>query len=283
MNSLPTKNDDDFDLWLEAGRAEKNYWTDLWRFRELFYVLAWRDVSVRYKQTVVGVAWALIRPLITMVIMTVIFSKVAKLPSEGAAPYALMVFVAMLPWQFFSAALSSAADSVVTNANLISKVYFPRLIVPAGAVVTAFIDFLVSFGILIVMMIGYQLWPTVRILALPGFIILAILAAMGPGILLTAISVRYRDFKHVLPFIMQFGIYTSPVGFSSSVIPDKWRLLYSLNPMVGVIDGFRWCLLGGESQIYLPGFYLSIAVTLSFCILGVYYFRKTEKTFADVI
>jgi lipopolysaccharide transport system permease protein len=275
--------DEDFDLWLEAGRTEKNYWRDLWRFRELFYVLAWRDVSVRYKQTVVGVAWALIRPLITMIIMTVIFGKVAKLPSEGAAPYALMVFAAMLPWQFFAAALASSADSVVTNANLISKVYFPRLIVPAGAVVTAFIDFLVSFGLLVVMMIGYQFWPTLRILALPGFIVLAILAALGPGLFLTALSVRYRDFKHVLPFLVQFGIYVSPVGFSSSVIPEQWRLLYSLNPMVGVIDGFRWCLLGGESQIYWPGFFLSIAVTLSFCVLGVFYFRKTERTFADVI
>ncbi len=283
MTSNTSTNETDFDLWLEAGRTERHYWRDLWRFRELFYVLSWRDISVRYKQTVIGVAWALIRPLLTMLIMTIIFSRVAKLPSEGTAPYALMVFAAMLPWQFFAAGLASAADSLVTNANLISKVYFPRLIVPVAAIVTAFIDFLLSFVIMLAMMAFYQFWPGMRILALPAFVLLAILTALGPGLLLTALTVRYRDFKHVLPFLVQFGIYVSPVGFSTSLIPEQWRLLYSLNPMVGVIDGFRWCLLNGEAPLYMPGFLLSTGVTLFFCVAGVCYFRKTERSFADVI
>ena len=225
MTPTSTTNDSDFDLWLEAGRTEKHYWRDLWRFRELFYVLAWRDVSVRYKQTVIGVAWALIRPLVTMLVMTVIFSRIAKLPSEGTTPYALMVFAAMLPWQFFAAGLASASDSIVSNSNLISKVYFPRLIIPVAAVVTAFIDFLLSFFIMLAMMAFYQFWPGLRILALPAFVLLAILTAVGPGLLLTALSVRYRDFKQVLPFIVQFGLYVSPVGFSTSLVPEQWRLL----------------------------------------------------------
>ena len=283
MTPTSTTNDSDFDLWLEAGRTEKHYWRDLWRFRELFYVLAWRDVSVRYKQTVIGVAWALIRPLVTMLVMTVIFSRIAKLPSEGTTPYALMVFAAMLPWQFFAAGLASASDSIVSNSNLISKVYFPRLIIPVAAVVTAFIDFLLSFFIMLAMMAFYQFWPGLRILALPAFVLLAILTAVGPGLLLTALSVRYRDFKQVLPFIVQFGLYVSPVGFSTSLVPEQWRLLYSLNPMVGVIDGFRWCLLGGDTPLYLPGFAISTSVTLLLCLGGVRYFRKTERSFADVI
>ena len=269
-------------LIIEAGHTEKHYWADLWRYRELFYILAWRDIAVRYKQTVVGVLWALIQPLLTMAIFVIVFGRLAKLPSEGGAPYPLMVFAAMLPWQFFAASLSGSSQSLVGNANLISKVYFPRMIIPAGAVVTAFVDFLVSFAILVVMMIWYQFWPTWRILALPGFVALAFLAALGPGLLLTALTVKYRDFRIVIPFIVQIGLYISPVGFSSSVIPDKWRLLYSLNPMVGVIDGFRWAILG-NATLYLPGFLLSLAVTALLVLTGILYFRKTERTFADVI
>lgn len=238
---------------------------------------------MRYKQTVAGVSWALIRPLLTMLIMTVIFGKVAKLPSDGAAPYALMVIAAMLPWQFFATALAGAGDSLVTNSRLISKVYFPRLIVPISAVVTAFVDFLIAFLILIGMMWFYNFMPSPRIFVLPVFVLLAILAALGPGLFMTALSVRYRDVKHVLPFIVQLGLYVSPVGFSSGVIPDQWRLLYSLNPMVGVIDGFRWCVLGGEAQLYLPGFLLSLVVTGIMLIIGIAFFRRTERTFADVI
>jgi len=275
------------ELILEPGRAERQYWRDLWRYRELFYILAWRDVSVRYKQTAIGVAWALIQPLSTMLIMTVIFGKVAKLPSEGNTPYAVMVFAAMLPWQFFSMSLTSASQSLVSNAQLISKVYFPRMIIPAGAVITSFVDFLISFTILVGMMVWFQFWPDWRILTLPLFMALAFLAAIGPGLLITALNVKYRDFRYVIPFLVQFGLYISPVGFSSSVIRERFGdtifTLYSLNPMVGVIDGFRWAILGGQTTIYWPGFVLSFAIVLICLAAGVWYFRKMERTFADVI
>lgn len=268
---------------LEAGRAEKNYWRDLWAYRELFQVLAWRDISVRYKQTVIGVAWALIRPLLTMVVFTIVFGKVAKLPSDGASPYALMVFAGMLPWTFFSTALAEASNSLVTNSNLISKVYFPRLIVPTASVVVAFVDFLISFSILVAMMVYYQFLPGFQILLLPLFVILAFLASLGPSLWITSLNVKYRDFRYIIPFIVQFGLYISPVGFSSSVIPEKWKLLYSLNPVVGVIDGFRWCILGGESPLDLRTLGMSVAVTILFLWLGIRQFRKMEKSFADLI
>lgn len=270
-------------LVLEPGRTEKNYWSDLWRYRELFFILAWRDISVRYKQTIIGVLWAVIRPFLTMVVFTIIFGRVAKLPSDGNAPYALLVFAAMLPWSLFSTSLGEASNSLISNSNLISKVYFPRLIIPVATVVTAFVDFIISFVILLGMMIYYQFLPGWNILLLPLFIILALLASIGPGLWITAINVKYRDFRYVIPFITQFGLYVSPVGFSSNIIPEQWRLLYSLNPMVGVIDGFRWCILGGESPIYWPGFALSLIITAFFLWLGISSFRKMEKTFADLI
>jgi lipopolysaccharide transport system permease protein len=275
------------ELIIEAGRTEKNYWRDLWRYRELFLILAWRDVAVRYKQTTAGAAWAIVQPLMSMIIMTVIFGKVAGLPSQGGAPYAIMVFAAMLPWQFFANALSSASQSVVTNANLISKIYFPRLIIPSGSIVVSLIDFLVACSILAGLMLWYQFWPTWRLVALPGLLLLAIAAALGPGLILTALMVRYRDFRVIVPFILQFGIYVSPVAYSSTYfhekLGDKWFLLYSLNPMVGVIDGFRWAILGGSSVIYWPGFFLSLGLTAILLTAGIWYFRKTEKLFADVI
>lgn len=271
------------EIILEPGRAERNYWGDLWRYRELFQVLAWRDVSVRYKQTVIGVIWAIIRPVLTMLVFTIIFGRIAKLPTEGSAPYALMVFAGMLPWTFFSTALGEASNSLIGNANLISKVYFPRMIVPAATIVVAFIDFLVSFAILVVLMIWYRYVPGWQMLLLPLFILVALLAALGPGLWITAANVKYRDFRYVVPFIVQFGLYISPVGFSSSIVPEKWRLLYSLNPMVGVIDGFRWCILGGESQIYWPGFAISLAGVAYFLWVGVRQFRKLERTFADLV
>jgi len=271
------------ELIIEPGRAEKNYWTDLWRYRELFIILSWRDLSVRYKQTIIGILWAIVRPLLTMVVFTVIFGRVAKLPSDGNAPYALMVFAAMLPWTLFSNALCESSNSLIGNANLISKVYFPRLIIPAATLVTALVDFLISFIILIAMMFYYQFMPGWQMILLPFFIIMALLASLGPGLWITALNVKYRDFRYVIPFIVQFGLYVSPVGFSSNVIPEKWRLLYSINPMVGVIDGFRWCILGGNSPIYLPGFLLSIAIIAFFLWLGITRFRKMEKTFADII
>ncbi len=272
-----------YELILESGRAEKNYWRDLWRYRELFQVLAWRDIAVRYKQTVIGVAWAVVRPLLTMVVFTVIFGTVAKLPSEGSAPYALMVFAGMLPWTFFSTALSDASNSLVSNANLISKVYFPRLIVPIATVVVAFVDFLISFTMLVALMIWYQFVPGWQILLLPFFVVFAFLASVGPGLWITSLNVKYRDFRYIIPFVVQFGLYISPVGFSSSVIPERWRLLYSINPVVGVIDGFRWCILGGQSQLYLPGFALSSAVVIGFLWFGIRQFRKMESTFADLV
>ncbi len=278
-----TKPSEEPVLVLELGRADKNYWTDLWHYRELFFILAWRDISVRYKQTVIGVVWAIIRPLLTMVVFTVIFGRVAKLPSDGDAPYALLVFAAMLPWTLFSTSLSDASNSLIGNVNLISKVYFPRLIIPTATIVTNFVDFLISLVILLVLMIYYRFAPGWNMLLLPVFLLLALLASLGPGLWITALNVKYRDFRYVIPFIVQFGLYVSPVGFSSSVIPGQWRLLYSLNPMVGVIDGFRWCILGGASTIYWPGFALSLVVVAFFLWLGVSQFRKMEKTFADLI
>ncbi len=268
---------------IEPGRLEQNYWLDLWRYRELFRVLAWRDLAVRYKQTVIGVAWAVIRPLLTMAVFTIIFGRIAKLPSEGTAPYPLMVFAGMLPWTFFATGLSEASNSLVNNANLISKVYFPRLIVPTATVVVAFVDFLITFAMLIVLMAWYAFAPGWRMLVLPGFVALAFVASMGPALWITALNVKYRDFRYVIPFIVQFGLYVSPVGFSSNVVPQQWRLLYSLNPMVGVIDGFRWCILGGQSPLYLPGLAVSVAVAGFFLWFGVRRFRHTEKSFADLI
>lgn len=270
-------------LVIEPGAADRNYWQDLWRYRELFYVLAWRDIAVRYKQTVIGLAWAVIRPFLTMVVFTLVFGKLAKLPTEGAAPYALMVFAGLLPWQFFSTALSEASGSLIGNSNLISKVYFPRLIVPTAAVVVSFVDFLISFLILVGLMAWYQFVPGWRILTLPLFVLMAFLASLGPGLWITSLNVKYRDFRYVIPFIVQFGLYVSPVGFSSSVVPDEWRILYSLNPVVGVIDGFRWAILGGESKLYMPGFLASWLVIAFFLWLGIRHFRGMEKRFADLI
>ena len=268
---------------IEPGRQERNYWRDLWRYRELFQVLAWRDLSVRYKQTAIGVVWALIRPLLTMVVFTIVFGRIAQLPSDGSTPYALMVFAGMLPWTFFSTGLAEASNSLVNSANLISKVYFPRLIVPIATVVVAFVDFLISFAILIGLFVWYRFLPSWHMIYLPLFIILAFLASIGPALWITALNVQYRDFRYVIPFVVQFGLYVSPVGFSSSVISEHWRLLYSLNPMVGVIDGFRWCILGGQSQLYLPGLVLSTAVTTFFLWFGIRKFRKLERSFADLI
>jgi lipopolysaccharide transport system permease protein len=268
---------------IEPGRAKRQYWSDLWRFRELFYTLAWRDLAVRYKQTVIGVAWALIRPVLTMLVFTVIFGKLANLPSDGAAPYPILVFAAMLPWQFFSTAMTEASNSLILNANLISKVYFPRLIVPSSSVITSFVDFAISFGVLLVLMAWYQYWPDWRVLTLPMCVVLAFATSMGVGLWLCALNVEYRDFRYIVPFIVQFGLYASPVGFSSSIVPDRWRLLYSMNPMVGVIDGFRWSLLRGEAGLFWPGLLASIGIAVGVCVSGLWYFRKMERTFADVI
>jgi lipopolysaccharide transport system permease protein len=270
------------ELVIEAGRTEKQYWKDLWRYRELFYFLAWRDILVRYKQTAIGIAWALIRPFLTMVVFTVVFGNIAKLPSQGV-PYPILVFAGMLPWQFFANALGECSNSLIGNANLISKVYFPRLIVPTSAVIVSFVDFLISGMILLGLMAWYNFVPDWRILTLPVFILIASAASMGAGLWLAALTVQYRDFRFVVPFIIQFGLYISPVGFSSNIVPEQWRLLYSINPMVGVIDGFRWAILGGEASIYMPGFFLSVGLVFLLLWSGIWYFRRMERTFADVI
>ena len=268
---------------LEAGRADRHYWADLWRYRELFQVLAWRDVTIRYKQTIIGVAWAVIRPLLATIIFSLLMGRVAKLPSDGGAPYPLMVFAGMLPWTFFATALSDASSSLVANTNLVSKVYFPRLIVPTATIVAATVDFAIGLVILAGMMLWFRFAPDWRIVFLPLFGVMAFLAALGPSLWTAAVNVRYRDFRYVIPFIVQFGLYVSPVAYSSSVVPARWRLLYSLNPMVGVIDGFRWCVLGGRAAIYWPGFGLGLAVIVLALWLGVRQFRRLEKSFADLI
>jgi lipopolysaccharide transport system permease protein len=282
MNNKPLKHPMPAKLTIEAGRAEKQYWQDLWRYRELFYFLSWRDILVRYKQTTIGIAWALIRPFLTMIVFTIVFGNLAKLPS-GGIPYPILVFAAMLPWQFFANSLSECSNSLISNSNLISKVYFPRLIVPASAAIVSFVDFMISGMILLALMAWYNFVPDWRILTLPLFIAIAFAAAMGAGLWMAALNVEYRDFRYIVPFIVQFGLYISPVGFTSNIVPEQWRLLYSLNPMVGVIDGFRWAILGGSTEIYMPGFLLSLSLVVLVFITGIWYFRKMERTFADVI
>ena len=231
---------DELELIIEPGRIEKNYWSDLWRYRELFYILAWRDFKVRYKQTVIGVAWSVLRPLLTMIVIVVVFSKLAKLPTEGNAPYAIMALAGLLPWQFFSNALSESSNSLISNTNLFTKVYFPRILIPASSIVLGFVDFLITFAMLLLIMIPYQFVPSINILFLPFFFILTFLASFGFGLLMSTLNLKYRDFRYIVPFVVQFGMYISPVAFSSSIVPAKYQFFYSLNPMVGVIDGFRW-------------------------------------------
>ena len=272
----------EFEFTIESGKAEHHYWIDLWRYRELFYILAWRDIAVQYKQTIFGVLWAILRPLLTMMIFVVVFGKIAKLPSEGV-PYPIFVFAAILPWTFFSSAFSSASNSLIGNANLISKVYFPRLIIPVASVIVAGVDFLISFVILLGLMVWYQYIPDWHVLTLPLFLLLGFFAALGSGLYITALNVKYRDFRFVVPFIVQLGLYISPVGFSTTIIPEKYQLLYYLNPMVAVIDGFRWAISGGKTAFNLTELSVSIMVVILLCIMGIIHFRKTEKTFADVI
>ena len=275
-------NSHNHEMVIMAGQTDRHYWFDLWRYRELFYFLAWRDISVRYKQTVIGIGWSVIRPVLIMVVFTIVFGKLAKLPSDGV-PYPILVFAAMLPWQFFSNAFTDAGNSLIGNTNMISKVYFPRLIIPTSAIIVSLVDFAIAFLILIGLMFWYEFYPDWRMLTLPLFITYAFITVLGASVWIAALNVKYRDFRYIIPFVVQFGLYISPVGFSSNVVPEQWRLLYSINPMVGVIDGFRWAILGGTSQFYWPGFLLSLFLVLVILVTGIVYFRKTEKTFADVI
>lgn len=269
-------------LIVEAGRTERQYWTDLWIFRGLFFFLAWRDIMVRYKQTVIGVAWAVLRPVLLMVVFTVVFGKFARLDS-GGVPYPILVFAAMLPWQFFATGLSECSNSLVANANLVSKIYFPRLILPASSVIVALVDFLISCAVLAGLMAYYRFMPGWGVLLLPLLVLVTFAAAMAGGLWFASLNVRYRDFRHIVPFVVQIGMYLSPVGFRSDIVPEQWRFLYSLNPMVGVIDGFRWVLLGGDFGIYWPGFLISLIAVTILLATGIRHFRKTERTFADVI
>jgi lipopolysaccharide transport system permease protein len=270
-------------LILAPGTSERNYWHDVWSYRELFAILAWRDIAVRYKQTVIGVLWAVLRPFLTMIIFTVVFERLANLPSEAAAPYPIMVFAGMLPWFLFSTILSEASISLVSNASLVGKIYFPRIIIPASSAAVALVDFGVNLGMLAGLMLWYGYAPGWQVVFLPFFVVLATLVSLGPSLFITALNVKYRDFRYIIPFIIQFGLYVSPVGFSSAVVPDQWRFWYSLNPIVGVIDGFRWCLLSGSAKLYMPGFLVSLGITVLFLWLGIAYFRRTEKSFADLI
>jgi lipopolysaccharide transport system permease protein len=283
MNSptLPHAATAEQEIVIEAGKTELHYWRDLWRYRELFYFLTWRDILVRYKQTVLGIAWAVLQPLLTTFAFTVLFGYLAKFPAP--APYPIWVFVAQLPWQFFSRAFGDAGNSLISNSNLVSKIYFPRLIVPASSVIAAMIDFLISAALLAVVMAFYRYAPDWRILTMPLFLLLALGAATGAGLWVAALNVSYRDFRYIVPFVMQMGMYVSPVGWSSDRVPEKWRFLYSLNPMVGVIDGFRWSICQGKAELYLPGLALSVLLVGAMLISGVIYFRATEKRFADVI
>lgn len=274
---------------IEPGTENSNYWKDLWNYRGLFYFLAWRDILVRYKQTVIGILWSVLQPLISIVVFTVVFNGLGDFKPEGTEHYAIVVCAGLLPWQFFSNSFSSSANSLIANSNLLSKVYFPRLIVPASTVIVSLIDFLISFVILVGLFVWYGFLPDWKILMLPLFLILALVTAMGTGMFIAALNVKYRDFKYVIPFIVQFGFFISPVGYSSSVvynsakIPEFLKYIYALNPMVGVIDGFRWCIIGGETPLHLHSFFASIIISIFFLILGIWYFRKMEKSFADVI
>lgn len=272
-------------ITITPSTTNKNYWQDLWRFRELFYILSWRDIKVRYKQTSIGIAWAIIKPLLTMLIFTFIFGNVAGMQAQVTVPYAILVSAGLLPWQFFSTAFSEASNSLIVNQNLISKVYFPRIIVPASAVITSFIDFLISLVILLALMIYYQFVPPIQLLYLPLFIALLLLTSLGIGLYFTALNVKYRDFRYVIPFIVQLGMYISPVGFSTNLLIEKvginFKNLIYLNPMTGIIDGFRWCILG--EPMYWQGFAISITVVFLFSYIGIFYFRKTEKGFVDNI
>ncbi len=277
---INTEKNNNFDLIIEPNRTTADFLKELLRYRELFMFLAWRDILIRYKQTVIGIAWSVIRPTISMVIFTFVFGRVAKLPNDGV-PYGIMVFSAMLPWQYFASAMQESSASLVRSAQLVGKIYFPRIILPTASVIVSAVDFLISLCLLFLLMAWYRFIPSPMIILLPLFFIPVTMTALGIGFWFSALGVRYRDFHHLLPFMVQFGLYVSPVGFSSSIVPERWRLFYSLNPMVGVIDGFRWCIYG--MPIYTPGFIISLIISVAFFFSGVRFFRRFERSFADFI
>ncbi len=273
---------------IEPGTENSNYWKDLWNYRGLFYFLAWRDVLIRYKQTALGVLWSVLRPLLTIFAMWFI-GKLFNAPLPEGVPRVLLVCAATLPWQFFSTSFSESSNSLIANSNLLTKVYFPRIIIPVSTVIVCLLDFFISFAILVIIMICTRFAPDIKILFLPLFLLLALFTSMGTGLYIAALNVKYRDFKYIVPFIVQFGLYISPIAFSSETIynhphiPQIIKFVYSLNPMVSVVDGFRWCILGGKTALYLPGFLISIGISILFLIIGISYFRRTEISFADII
>lgn len=268
---------------IEAGRAEKNYWTDIWRFRELLYILSWRDIKVRYRQTKIGIAWAVLRPMLTMGILMLVFNRFVGLNTADGQPYSILVFAGQLPWMFFATSLSDASNSLIANERLITKVYFPRIVIPLSSIATSLIDFLVSMILLFLIMAYHGFIPTWRLLFLPVFFVLVTFAAMGAGLFVAALNVQFRDFRYIIPFIVQFGLYLSPVGYSISRVPEQWQAVFALNPIVGIIDGFRWAILG-EGVIFLKlPFWISMCVIAVLLLIGVYQFRRMEKSFADLI
>jgi len=262
------------------GLLHLDLWA-IWQYRELLYFLAWREIKVRYKQTVIGMAWAILQPLLTMTIFTIIFGNFAKIPSDGL-PYPLFAYTALLPWEYFSQAISRSGVSLVSDANLIQKVYFPRLIIPLVAVVTPLVDFSLSFLVLLGMMVWFGVAPTWGVVALPLFLLLALLTTLAVGLWLSTLNVKYRDIRYTIPFLIQVWMYATPIAYPISLIPEKYRLLYSLNPMVGIVEGFRWALLGKESPDFRV-MAVSASVVLALLFGGIVYFKKMEKTFADVI
>jgi lipopolysaccharide transport system permease protein len=277
MNENPKR------IVIEAGRIEKNYWADVWRFRELLYILSWRDIKVRYRQTKIGIAWAVLRPMLTMAILLMVFNRFIGLSTGNGQPYAILVFAGQLPWMFFSTALSDASNSLLANERLVTKVYFPRIVIPLSSIATSLVDFLISMVLLALIMGFYGVEPTWRLLFLPLYFVLLVLTAMGAGLFISALNVQFRDFRYIVPFIVQFGLYLSPVGYGIERVPEAWQAVFALNPIVGIIDGFRWAILGeGVIWMELP-FFVSLGVTLVLSVLGVYQFRKMERSFADLI
>jgi lipopolysaccharide transport system permease protein len=277
--STPATNAEE--IVIEAGRTERHYWRDLWRYRELLGFLAWRDIKVRYRQAALGFAWALIQPAVQTLLLTFVFSNLAQMP-DGGIPYGLIVLGGLLPWQLFTGALNGSGGSLVSNSQLISKVYFPRLVVPLAALAVAVVDFSVMLLLAVAVCAVFGLWPSWQLLLLPAFIGLTLVIAIGAGLWIGALTVKFRDFRFITSFILQIGMFVTPVGFRTDILPN-WRDLLSLNPLTGVIDGVRWCLLGGRTELHLPGLASSVAVALLLLVSGLWYFRRTERKFADII
>lgn len=280
-------NKNNFHLTIVPDKVEQHYWQDLFRYKELFYMLSWRDLKVRYKQTILGIAWSVVRPLLTMVIFTLVFSKAANMKADDpSVPYAIFVMAGVLPWQFFANAVGEASNSLIGNAGLLSKVYFPRLIIPVSAIITSLVDFMITLVLLVGLFVYYGYMPSAKLVLLPFFIILNFLTAFGISIFITALNVKYRDFRYIIPFIIQFGLYITPVGFGTQALigklPDFLQTVFMLNPMVGVIDGFRWCCFE-NTPLNMFSLACSVVVTATFMVVGITTFRRMERSFADLI